>query len=144
LIARMRAAPSACASAFMSARFSQRNTGRIPLSEKLPDIIEVLRAEHPDVWERYQALEAALAAAGPIDARTQRLLKLALALGARHEGAVRSHARRALREGVTREELLQVALLGVTTLGWPQATAGRAWILSMLDAAGGSAGNPRP
>ena len=98
------------------------------MSEKLPDIVEEIRVQSPDVWERYTALETALAQAGPLDARTQRLVKLALALGARHEGAVHSHARRALREGLTRAELLHVALLGVTTLGWPHATMGRAWI----------------
>jgi AhpD family alkylhydroperoxidase len=102
------------------------------MAEKLPDIIEALRAEQPGVWDGYQNLEAALAAAGPLDAKMQRLVKLALALGARHEGAVHSHTRRARREGVTREELLHVAFLGVTTLGWPHATSGRAWILDTL------------
>jgi alkylhydroperoxidase/carboxymuconolactone decarboxylase family protein YurZ len=102
------------------------------LAEKLPNIIEELRALTPEVWERYEALEKALAQAGPLDPRTQRLLKLALALGARHEGAVHSHTRRAIREGVSRDELLHLALLGVTTLGWPHATTGRAWILDVL------------
>lgn len=102
------------------------------MSDKLPDIVEGLRAENPAVWDGYTGLEAALAAAGPLDARTQRLVKLAMALGARHEGAVHSHARRALREGATRADLLHVALLGVTTLGWPHATTGRAWILDTL------------
>jgi len=102
------------------------------VSEKLPNIVEDLRAESPDVWASYQALEKTLGAAGPLDPRTQRLVKLALALGARQEGAVHSHARRARREGMTREELLHVALLGVTTLGWPHATAGRAWILDVI------------
>jgi alkylhydroperoxidase/carboxymuconolactone decarboxylase family protein YurZ len=103
------------------------------MADKLPDIVENLRAEVPDVWECYGALEAAVAGGGPLDPRTQRLVKLALALGARHEGAVHSHARRALREGASREELLHVALLGVTTLGWPHATAGRAWILDVVE-----------
>jgi alkylhydroperoxidase/carboxymuconolactone decarboxylase family protein YurZ len=107
------------------------------VSEKLPDLIEALRAEHPDVWEGYQALEAATRAAGPLDARTQRLIKLALALGARHEGAVRSHARRAQADGVSRDELLHAALLGVTTLGWSHAMTGRSWIQEAL------AGRPR-
>jgi alkylhydroperoxidase/carboxymuconolactone decarboxylase family protein YurZ len=110
------------------------------MSEKLPDIIEELRAETPEVWDAYEALEKGLAAAGPLDARTQRLVKLALALGARHEGAVHSHTRRALRDGVSRAELLQVALLGVTTLGWPHAMMGRAWILDVLRKAGKPAG----
>jgi alkylhydroperoxidase/carboxymuconolactone decarboxylase family protein YurZ len=62
------------------------------------------------------------------------LVKLALALGARQEGAVHSHARRGLREGLTRAEMLHVALLGVTTLGWPHATSGRAWIEDVVRA----------
>ena len=105
------------------------------MAEKLPDIVEGIRKHNPAVWEGYQALEAALALAGPLDERTRRLVKVALALGARQEGAVHSHTRRALREGVSREELLHVALLGVTTLGWPHATTGRAWILDVLDGA---------
>jgi alkylhydroperoxidase/carboxymuconolactone decarboxylase family protein YurZ len=108
------------------------------MAEKLPNIIEELRAESPKVWDCYEALEKALAEAGPLDARTQRLVKLALALGAKHEGAVHSHARRALRDGVTRAELLQVALLGITTLGWPHATTGRAWILDVMQKEKGS------
>jgi len=110
-----------------------RDGWEVPVSEKLPDLVEELRARHPDVWAHYQALDAALAAAGPLDARTQRLVKLALALGARNEGSVRSHVRRAIRDDLSRDELLQVALLGVTTLGWSHAMAGRAWILTVLE-----------
>jgi len=103
------------------------------MTEKLPDIVEGIQKQSPAVWESYQSLEAELALAGPLDARTRRLVKLALAIGARHEGAVHSHTRRGLREGLSRDELLHVALLGVTTLGWPHATTGRAWILDILD-----------
>jgi alkylhydroperoxidase/carboxymuconolactone decarboxylase family protein YurZ len=102
------------------------------MADKLPNIVEEIRTQQPEVWERYTALEEALGAAGPLDGRTQRLVKLALALGARHEGAVHAHVRRALREGIAPEALLHVAFLGVTTLGWPQATAGRAWIQDVL------------
>ena len=43
-------------------------------------------------------------------------------------GAVHSHARRGLAEGVAAAELEHVALLAVTTLGWPQAVRGLTWI----------------
>ncbi|HZS32126.1 MAG TPA: carboxymuconolactone decarboxylase family protein [Methylomirabilota bacterium] len=46
----------------------------------------------------YEALGAA--AAGPLDGRTRELVKLALAIGARLEGAVHAHVRRALEAGV--------------------------------------------
>ena len=70
--------------------------------------------------------------AGPRDARERRLLKLALAIGAGSEGAVHSHARQALAAGLTAEELKQVAVLSITTLGFPVAMAGFSWIRDIL------------
>jgi AhpD family alkylhydroperoxidase len=82
----------------------------------------------PGVWEAYQELGKATSEAGPLDARTRRLIKLALSVGANSEGAVHSHSRQALEEGLTKEELQQVALLAITTLGFPAAMAGISWI----------------
>ncbi|MCH8154540.1 MAG: carboxymuconolactone decarboxylase family protein [Proteobacteria bacterium] len=69
-------------------------------------------------------------------ARTRRLIKLALSVGARSEGAVHSHARQAVNEGMTSEELRQVAALAITTLGFPAAMAGLSWINDMLKGEG--------
>ena len=96
--------------------------------DRLPDIVQRLSEEKPQVWDAYNALGKALAEAGPLDARTERLIKLAMAIGAGLEGAVRSHARRGHKAGLTREELQHAALLGATTLGWPRAVAGLSWI----------------
>jgi alkylhydroperoxidase/carboxymuconolactone decarboxylase family protein YurZ len=56
------------------------------------------------------------------------LVKLALAVGSARQGAVHAHVRRGLAAGLTPEEIRQVALLGITTLGWPQAFAALCWI----------------
>lgn len=88
---------------------------------------EVARA-HPAVWKAYSALGKAVAEAGPLDERTRRLVKLAMAIGASSEGAVHSHARRALKEGIRRDEMKHLALLAITTLGLPQAVKGLTWI----------------
>ena len=93
---------------------------------------EVARA-YPAVWEAYEALGKAAAEAGPLDERTRRLVKLALSIGASSEGAVHSHARRALKEGVSTDELKHVALLAITTLGLPQAVKGLTWIEDVSD-----------
>ncbi len=77
-------------------------------------------ARFPDVWRAYQALGASAAASGPIDARGRRLVKLAMAIGAASEGAVHSHARQAVEEGVSAEEIRQVCNLAITTLGSPR------------------------
>lgn len=82
----------------------------------------------PDVWEAYAALGEACASAGPLDQKTIRLVKLALAIGAASEGAVHSHVRRAIAEGATAEELKQIALLAIPTLGFPRAMAVLTWI----------------
>ena len=84
--------------------------------------------DFPEVWEAFQALGKSAAKAGPLDARTRRLIKLALSIGANSEGAVHSHTRQAIEDGLTAAELGQVAALAITTLGFPAAMAGMSWI----------------
>ena len=64
-------------------------------------------------------------------------MKLALAVGALSEGAVHSHTRRALEEGLTKEELKQVALLAIPTLGFPQGVKALTCIEDLTDSAAG-------
>jgi alkylhydroperoxidase/carboxymuconolactone decarboxylase family protein YurZ len=77
-------------------------------------------------------LGRAAAAAGPLDERTQRLVKLGIAVGGMAEGAVRSNARRALAAGASAEEVLHVAALAVSTRGFPAAVGAMAWIEEVL------------
>jgi alkylhydroperoxidase/carboxymuconolactone decarboxylase family protein YurZ len=94
----------------------------------LPPIAERVSRDFPDVWAAYSELGGAVAQAGPLDAKTQKLVKLALAAGAKLEGAVHAHVRRGLKEGLSPDELRHVAILAVTTLGWPSAMAALTWI----------------
>lgn len=103
------------------------------MKEKLPDFLERVIAEYPGVWKSYQNLGEACNTAGPLDEKTTRLVKLALAIGAKSEGAVHSHTRRALKSGITREELQQVALLAITSAGWSPSMAALSWIQDVLD-----------
>lgn len=102
------------------------------MSKLPPSGAGVFADHHPDVWNAYAALGKAAAESGPLDARTRRLLKLALAIGANSEGAVHSHCRQALAEEITPEELQQVAILAITTLGFPDAMAAYSWINDLL------------
>ncbi len=88
----------------------------------------------PSAWDAYAALGEACAEAGSLDPQARRLIKLALAIGAGSEGAVHSHARRAVAEGIPAEQLRQVAVLSITTLGFPAAMAGLSWIEDVLEA----------
>jgi alkylhydroperoxidase/carboxymuconolactone decarboxylase family protein YurZ len=95
---------------------------------ELPGTAGQVAREKPELWRAFQALGAATGAAGPLSEREQRLVNLALAIGADSEGATHSHSRRATAEGLSTEELDHVAFLAITTLGWPRAIRGLTWI----------------
>ncbi len=65
---------------------------------------------------------------GPLDERTQRLIKLAIAIGAQKEGAVHASARKARALDIPDEELDQVVALSAGTLGLPSAVAAFTWV----------------
>lgn len=105
----------------------------IDTPEELPATAGQFADAHPEVWDAYSDLGAACAAAGPIDGETKRLVKLALAVGAQSEGAVHSHVRRGLEEGIDPEALRHVATLGIPTLGFPEAMAADSWITDLTE-----------
>ncbi len=103
----------------------------------LPVAAQHVATEHPDVWAAFQQLGSAVNQAGPLEQRTKRLVRLALAIGANSRGAVHSHTRRGLDEGLDAAELEHVALLAATTLGWPQAVKGLTWVKDVTEPAAG-------
>lgn len=103
-------------------------------AEHLPDVYLKFRDAFPGVATALDGLGEAADKAGPLDERTMRLVKLGLAVGGLAEGSVRSNARKALAAGATPEELRHVAMLAVTTCGFPTAIAGYGWIDEVLAA----------
>jgi 4-carboxymuconolactone decarboxylase len=99
----------------------------------LPQAFQRMAREHPDVIKAYDALADATRAAGPLDAKTAALVKLALSLASGLEGGTHSAVRKALEAGCTREELLHVPLLATTTMGFPAMMRARSWVLDVLD-----------
>jgi alkylhydroperoxidase/carboxymuconolactone decarboxylase family protein YurZ len=102
---------------------------------KLPAAAAGIAERYPDLWKSYAGLGKSCAQAGPLDARARRLVKLGLAIGTGSEGAVHSHARRALEEGFTMDELRHAALLAITTIGFPHAIAALSWIEDLAGSA---------
>jgi len=70
---------------------------------------------------------------GPLDEKTGRLVKLAIAIGAQREGAVHSSVRKGLAQGLAREEMEQVVALAAGTIGLPAAVAAFTWIRDIVD-----------
>lgn len=68
---------------------------------RLPKTYESFRREFHELWKVYDRLARVSHEAGPLNAKTRELVKLALSIGAKMEGAVHAHARRALDAGAT-------------------------------------------
>lgn len=101
----------------------------------LPDVYQQFRQEHSDVAQLFDDLAEKCHAAGPLDDRVRRLVKLGIAIGLNSEGAVRSHTRRALEAGIPAEEIEHVLLLTLTTAGFPAMIAAYKWAHEVIDAA---------
>lgn len=107
--------------------------------KKAPGPFRKFVETYPECAMTYEALAAASRQAAGFGEKEAELLKLALAMGSRLEGAVHSHARRALEAGAAPAEVRGVALLGLTTLGLPHSMMGTSWIEDVLRDAGKAA-----
>lgn len=72
---------------------------------------------------------------GPLDDKTRRLVKLAIAIGAMSDGAVRANVRKALAMGVSKAEVEQVIALAPAAIGFPGTVAVHSWVKDILDEA---------
>jgi alkylhydroperoxidase/carboxymuconolactone decarboxylase family protein YurZ len=98
----------------------------------LPALAGSVAKRYPEVWKAYAALGEQVALAGPLTDRERRLVKLALAIGAGVEGGTHSHARQGFAEGLSVEEIRHVAILAITTLGFPSSAAALSWLDDVL------------
>lgn len=103
------------------------------MTMELPGAAGDLAKKYPSVWDAYAALGEATAGAGNLTEREGRLVKLALAIGAASEGAVHSHSRRAMAEGISSDDMQQVALLAIGPLGLLRAVAAGTWMSDITD-----------
>ena len=95
---------------------------------QIPKRYSQFKEDYPEVIAAYELMGNAVHSAGPLDEKTRALIKLAISTGARLEGAVHSHARKALKVGATKEEMKQVAVLSLPTIGLPSMMAAFSWI----------------
>jgi len=104
---------------------------------KLPRRFSAFLRDYPDVGDAYRSLGKATMGAGPLDTKTAQLVKLGIAIGLRHEGAVHAHCRKALDAGCTDAEIRHAAVLATTTMGFPNMMAALSWIDDVLVEDGG-------
>ena len=99
----------------------------------LPEIYQEFKRQFPEVAKAYDALAVSCHRWGPLDEKARRLIKLGIAVGSNSEGGVKSHARRALAEGVSPEEIRHTVLMALTTAGFPTMIAAAKWVEEVIE-----------
>src|ERR1700731_2088504 len=88
---------------------------------KIPARYQHFEKSYPVVMQAVEALGEVTQSAGPLDSKTRALVKLAIAVGSLREGAVHSHTRGAFEARCRPDELRDVGVLAITTIGFPSA-----------------------
>lgn len=99
----------------------------------IPKRFKKFQEDYPDVAAAYQSLGDAVHAAGPLDEKTRALIKLSISAAAKLEGGFHSHVRKALKAGVTKEEMVHAVLLSLPTIGLPSMMAALSWIDDIVE-----------
>jgi alkylhydroperoxidase/carboxymuconolactone decarboxylase family protein YurZ len=94
-----------------------------------------LAKKHPQYVAAVEALGHAVRESGPLDSKLLHLVQLAAAAAIRSEGAVHSHTRRAIEEGVTPDEIRHAVIALTSTIGFPNVTAALSWCEDVFKAA---------
>ncbi|MEQ8967693.1 MAG: carboxymuconolactone decarboxylase family protein [Azospirillaceae bacterium] len=83
-----------------------------------------LTAAIPDTMAGFRSLMHAAGADGALDARTKELIALAIAVAARCDGCVASHARAVLESGAERAEVAETIGVAILMGGGPSMVYG--------------------
>lgn len=100
--------------------------------EKLPKQYSEIKKRYKEFFKAVGNLGKVVRKQGPIDEKTSHLIQLAAAAAIRSEGAVHSHARRAIEAGATEEEVYHAVILLTSTIGFPTVSAAISWIDDVL------------
>jgi len=101
--------------------------------KKLPSHYVAIRKKFGNFLDAVDNLGKASRMQGPIDEKTLQLIQLAAAAAIRSEGAVHSHARRALEAGASSEEIYHAIIVLTTTIGFPTVAATLSWVNDVLE-----------
>jgi len=94
---------------------------------------QLMKRRFPALMTAVEQLGEAAAGAGPLDEKTKELVQLGAAAAVRSEGAVHSHARRALELGASADEVRHAIVLLTSTIGFPIVVAALSWADDVID-----------
>ncbi len=97
-------------------------------NDQMSNHYQYLLKTFPDVMTAVENLGTTVRRSGPLDKKTTELIQLAVAAAAQSTGAVRSHAKRAMGAGASRQEIEHALLVLISTIGFPKVAAALSWI----------------
>jgi alkylhydroperoxidase/carboxymuconolactone decarboxylase family protein YurZ len=103
------------------------------MGKEKPKHYQKLQEMYPGLIGAAEALGKAAQEAGPLEEKQMHLIQLGASVALRSEGAVRSHARRALQAGATAEEIRHAAIILTSTIGFPTVAAALDWLEKVLE-----------
>ncbi|CAH0497611.1 hypothetical protein NVSP9465_02677 [Novosphingobium sp. CECT 9465] len=77
------------------------------MARDLTGAIKEVRLGSPDVMKAFSAMAQAATRPGALDARTKELVALAIAVAIRCDGCIAFHAKAALEQGASRDEVME-------------------------------------
>lgn len=98
------------------------------VTQEVPRHYESMRDRFPSLIQASTRLGETAKEVGPLDLKSAHLIQMAAAAAIRSEGAVHSHARRALEAGASTSEVYHAILVLVSTIGFPTVAAAVSWI----------------
>jgi len=103
------------------------------MSNDIPKTFVRFTDRFPDLASAHSQVGSALDDAGPLDEKSRALVKLGICAGAGLQSALKSHVRRGIENGLTREEIEHAVVLGMNSVGFPATVAAWQWAQQALD-----------
>ncbi len=102
----------------------------------LPEKYKNFSSSYPEIFKAYREMGTLVRESGPLDEKTQNLVKLGIAVGSNSKGGVKSHTRKAIETGATKEEINHAILLALSTIGFPNMIAAVSWAGEVIEKGG--------
>jgi alkylhydroperoxidase/carboxymuconolactone decarboxylase family protein YurZ len=99
----------------------------------LPNVYKKFKESYPDLFKDYNQLGISTRNAGPLDEKTQNLIKLGISVGVNSRGGVMSSTRKAMAAGASAKEIEHAILLAMTTTGFPNMIAALSWAQEIFE-----------
>ena len=100
--------------------------------KKYPEWFASLKKKHSQFMDALDELGKAVRQSGPLDEKSAQLIQLGAAAAIRSEGAVHSHAKRAVEAGARPEEVYHAIILLTSTIGFPNVSAALSWVSDVI------------